>query len=120
MDLNGKVALITGADSGIGQATATAFAKAGADVCLTFHTDENGAQDTKRQVEAAGRRALVMQCDVANAASVQAVFDAQYAPLPHKTIELSAAGKHFVMYDDAAWFYAQTDAFLKQPAVARK
>ncbi|MGI4944238.1 MAG: SDR family NAD(P)-dependent oxidoreductase [Janthinobacterium lividum] len=75
MDLSGKVALITGADSGIGQATAAAFAKAGADVCITFHTDEDGAKETKRQVETAGRRALVMQCDVTDAGSVQAVFD---------------------------------------------
>lgn len=49
---------------------------------------------------------------------VQAVFDLQYARLPHKTIELSAAGKHFIMYDDTQWFFARTDAFLKTPALA--
>ena len=58
MDLNGRVALVTGADSGAGQATAAAFAKAAADVCITSHTDEDGAKATKRRVEAAGRRAL--------------------------------------------------------------
>ena len=51
---------------------------------------------------------------------VQAVFNQQYARLPRKTIELSAAGKHFIMYDDTAWFFAQTDAFLKQHAGVAK
>jgi glucose 1-dehydrogenase len=44
--LENKVALITGSDSGMGQATAEEFARAGADVAVTFHTDEAGAQDT--------------------------------------------------------------------------
>ncbi len=92
MDLNGKVAVITGADSGIGQATAAAFAQAGADVCITFHTDEDGAKETKRQVEAAGRRALVMQCDVADAASVQAAFDRTAADLGIPDLLVANAG----------------------------
>ena len=57
----------------------------------------------------------------ATKASTQAIFAAQYAALPHKTIELSAAGKHFIMYDDTQWLYNQTDAFLKSlPVVAKK
>lgn len=52
--------------------------------------------------------------------STRAIFVQQYAKLPGVRIELSEAGRHFVMYDDTAWFYAQTDAFLKQPAVAKK
>ncbi|HEY0205888.1 MAG TPA: hypothetical protein VGC15_17220 [Acetobacteraceae bacterium] len=58
MDLDGKAALVMGADPGIGQATAAASAKAGAEVCTTFHTDGDGAQRTKRQAGAAGRPAL--------------------------------------------------------------
>lgn len=92
MDLKGKVALITGADSGIGQATAAAFAEAGADVCVTFHTDEAGAQETKRRVEAAGQRALVVQCDVADAASVQAAFDRTEADLGTPDLLVANAG----------------------------
>ena len=56
----------------------------------------------------------------ATRSGVQTVFNQQYARLPHKTIELSAAGKHFIMYDDTAWFFAQTDAFLKQYAGVAK
>ncbi|MBO2012328.1 alpha/beta fold hydrolase [Hymenobacter negativus] len=52
--------------------------------------------------------------------STRAVFTQQYAKLPQARIELSEAGRHFLMYDDTAWFLAQSDAFLKQPAVAKK
>jgi pimeloyl-ACP methyl ester carboxylesterase len=56
----------------------------------------------------------------ATKASTQAVFEAQYAGLPHQTLVLSEAGRHFLMYDDLPLFFAQTDAFLKQPTVALK
>lgn len=52
--------------------------------------------------------------------STRAIFAQQYAGLPQVRIELSEAGRHFLMYDDTAWFLAQADAFLKQPAVAKK
>ncbi|MBF9238384.1 alpha/beta hydrolase [Hymenobacter sp. BT683] len=49
----------------------------------------------------------------ATLASTRAIFAAQYAKLPQHKIEMSQAGKHFIMYDDAAWFFEQTDAFLQ-------
>ena len=52
--------------------------------------------------------------------STRAIFVQQYAKLPQVRIEMSEAGRHFLMYDDTAWFFTQTDAFLKQPAVAKK
>jgi glucose 1-dehydrogenase len=55
--LEGKVAVVTGSDSGIGQATADAFAKEGADVAITYLHDKDGAEQTRARVEAAGRRA---------------------------------------------------------------
>lgn len=75
MKFAGKIVIVTGADSGIGQATAEALAKEGADVAITFHTDEEGARETARRVEAAGRRAFVTQTDIGVAASVQALFE---------------------------------------------
>ena len=52
--------------------------------------------------------------------SNRAIFTQQYARLPQARIELSEAGRHFLMYDDPQWFFAQTDAFLRQPGGAGK
>jgi hypothetical protein len=62
--LDGKIALITGSDSGIGQATAIAFADEGADVVVHYLHDADGAERTRAGVEAAGRRCVVTQADV--------------------------------------------------------
>lgn len=62
--LQGKVALITGADSGIGRAVAIAFGKEGADVAILYNENTDDANETKRLVEANGGRCLVIQADV--------------------------------------------------------
>jgi NAD(P)-dependent dehydrogenase (short-subunit alcohol dehydrogenase family) len=62
--LAGKVALITGADSGIGKAVAIAFAREGADVVISYLNEDDDARDTARWVENAGRKALVIPGDI--------------------------------------------------------
>jgi NAD(P)-dependent dehydrogenase (short-subunit alcohol dehydrogenase family) len=62
--LEGKVALITGADSGIGRAVAVAFAKEGADVAILFNENQEDAAETKRLVELENRKCQVLQLDV--------------------------------------------------------
>ena len=62
--LQGKVAIITGGDSGIGRAVALAFAREGADVLISYHTSDEDAQDSARGVEAAGRRAILVKGDI--------------------------------------------------------
>jgi 2-deoxy-D-gluconate 3-dehydrogenase len=65
MRVDGKVALVTGAGSGIGQASAIALAQAGADVAVTeLPGKEELARETAKQIEAAGRRALAVSLDV--------------------------------------------------------
>ncbi|GAC1633714.1 MAG: SDR family oxidoreductase [Ktedonobacteraceae bacterium] len=62
--LQGKVALITGGDSGIGHAVAVAFAKEGADVAIVYHDAHEDAQKVKQEVEQQGRKCLAIAGDV--------------------------------------------------------
>jgi NAD(P)-dependent dehydrogenase (short-subunit alcohol dehydrogenase family) len=64
--LDGKVALVTGGDSGIGRAVCVAFAKEGADVAIGYLSEDDDAEHTKSLVEAEGRRAITLRCDVQN------------------------------------------------------
>lgn len=64
--LQDSVALITGSDSGIGQATAIEFAREGADVVVNYLDDEEGAGLTGEKIEATGRRAIVIGADVSD------------------------------------------------------
>lgn len=62
--LKGKVALITGGDSGIGRAVAIGFAKEGADVAITYLYEDRDAEETKARIEAIGRRCLPIRLDM--------------------------------------------------------
>ncbi len=73
--LQGRIALITGSDSGIGQATAIEFAKEGADLVVHYLEDAKGAEQTRQEVEAQGRRAIVVQGDIADEDQVGRLFD---------------------------------------------
>src|SRR5262249_12791659 len=64
--LKGKVALITGGDSGIGRAVAVLFAREGADIAISYLTEHVDAQQTKAAVEKEGRRCILMAGDVAD------------------------------------------------------
>ncbi|WP_176494181.1 SDR family oxidoreductase [Cobetia sp. 5-25-4-2] len=65
--LENKVALITGADSGIGRSAAIHFAREGADVAVMYLSEEEDAQETKRLVEAEGRHCLLIAGDLRDA-----------------------------------------------------
>ena len=72
--LDGRVALVTGAASGIGAATARVFARAGADIVAGWYPpDPHDIEPTRAAVEAAGRRCLVVDVDVSDTASVDAM-----------------------------------------------
>lgn len=90
--LQDEIAIVTGSDSGIGQATAIAFAREGADVAITFFHDRDGAERTRAEVEAAGRRALVFQLDQRDPAMVDALFEETRQRLGLPTLLVNNAG----------------------------
>jgi NAD(P)-dependent dehydrogenase (short-subunit alcohol dehydrogenase family) len=71
--LAGKAALITGGDSGIGRAVALAFAREGADMLVSYLSEHEDAAETRRLVEAAGRRCILVAGDIAAASHCRAL-----------------------------------------------
>lgn len=74
--LEGQVAIVTGGDSGIGRAVAVLYAREGADVAILYLNEHDDAAETKRCVEAEGRRCLTMAGDVKDMAFCQGAVDA--------------------------------------------
>ncbi|CAM4328898.1 SDR family oxidoreductase [Paenibacillus tarimensis] len=73
--LNGKSAIITGGDSGIGHAAAIAYAKEGADVAIVYLNEEKDAQATKKRIEELGKRCLLISGDLGDEAFCKKVID---------------------------------------------
>ena len=90
--LQGEIAIVTGSDSGIGQSAAIAFAQEGADVAVTYLEDRDGAENTRKRVEAAGRRAIVRQIDQRRPEAISELFDHVRRQLGTPTILVNSAG----------------------------
>ena len=88
-DLSGRVAVVTGANTGIGQAIAIALAQAGADVALVGRTP---AEDTAAAIRDLGRRALIVSADLSSIAPVQRIVDETVAGLGGLDILVNNAG----------------------------
>ena len=71
--LAGRTMLVTGASSGIGKAIALGAARAGADVAITYRTNDEGAREVERAIRDLGRKSAVIRLDVANDASMHAL-----------------------------------------------
>lgn len=88
-DLSGKVAVVTGANTGIGQGIAVALAEAGADIALVGRSP---AEETADRIESLGRRAALIAADLSTIAPVQAVVDETLAALGGLDILVNNAG----------------------------
>jgi 3-oxoacyl-[acyl-carrier protein] reductase len=90
--LGGKVALITGGNTGIGRAVALAYADEGADVAIGWIAREADAASLVAEVEKRGRRALAVRCDVTREADVQALVRAVVERLGRLDVLVNNAG----------------------------
>jgi NAD(P)-dependent dehydrogenase (short-subunit alcohol dehydrogenase family) len=93
--LNGKVALITGGDSGIGGAVAIAFAKEGADVAISYLDEHEDANSIKQRVEELGRNCLLLPGDVRDKRLCASLVEHTVATFGHLDILVNNVGVQF-------------------------
>jgi glucose 1-dehydrogenase len=90
--LVGKVALVTGSSSGIGQGIAIRLAKDGADIVINYAGNPKGADDTKQQIEALGRKAITVKANLSKVAECQSLVQAGIDAFGHLDILVNNAG----------------------------
>jgi len=90
--LEGQVALVTGASSGIGRAVAISLGQAGANVAVNYISGEDSAQEVVAEIEAAGAHAFIVKADVSKEADVLAMYDAIRAEFGTLDILVNNAG----------------------------
>ncbi len=91
-DLTGRVALITGASTGIGRAAAIALAECGADVAINYLRNQVGAEEARSAISAMGRRVVLIQADVSQREGVRHLVETTRAELGAIDILVNNAG----------------------------
>lgn len=112
-DLAGRIAIVTGAESGIGAACAKALGGAGADIAVFYYKDAMAAEATRSAVESTGRCAVVVQADVGEEASVEAAFDKVGSALGTPDILVNSAGLNMSGVTVAQMSLAQWNELLR-------
>lgn len=93
--LKGKVAIITGADSGIGKATAILFAREGADITIVYLNEDKDAKDTKKAIEKEGQKCLLIKADISKEINCKKVIDKTLETFHKIDILINNAGMHW-------------------------
>ena len=127
LDLTGQAALVTGASSGIGAATAIMLAELGARVAIGYHHNQSGAEETRDRIVAAGGTAVAILADVSHAAGVKSLVDDATGQLGPIDILVNNAGsliKRLTLHEmtdehlDAVYALNVKSAVLAAQAVA--
>lgn len=90
-ELNGRVAVVTGASSGLGADAAIAYAKQGADVAILARRMDK-LEEVKKEIDSLGRKCLALECDVTNEENVKNTIDTVLKEYGHIDILLNNAG----------------------------
>lgn len=93
--LKGKVALVTGGDSGIGRATAIAFAKEGANLLIAYYDEHEDAKETQRYIEAEGRECVILAGDVGEEEFCRRMVDTAVSSFGRLDILVNNAAQQF-------------------------
>lgn len=91
--LQGKAAIVTGGDSGIGRAVSALFAREGADVVIVYHSNKDDAAETAKIVETEGSRAIVVKADVGNPRAAEKIVNAAMKAFGRLDILVNNAGE---------------------------
>ena len=121
-------AIVTGSDSGIGRATAVALAASGLDIGITWHSDQQGAEETAKEVRSLGRNNVVRQLDTTDLAAAAALIDSLADELGGVDVFVNNAGKggrtKFLDLDAETWMTTLdtnlNGAFVCMQAAARR
>lgn len=111
--LEGKVALVTGGDSGIGRSVAILYAREGADIAILYLSEDRDAEDTKRLVEKEGRRCILISADVRNREDCEAAVKKTVSEFGQLDILVNNAAFQYHAFDFDDLTHAHFDETLK-------
>lgn len=126
--LAGRTVLVTGAQQGIGRASAIALGAAGADVVVAWHDDQDGAEHLAEAIERAGTKALLVRADLTDLAAARSLVETAWAWQGRLHALVNNAGifprSTFLEMDEALWdgvldLNLKVGAFLAQDAARR-